>query len=50
MNVTLGFRSAFETIAAPALILPGEIGLAGKLAHPERLTYIPVIGSQRHAD
>ncbi|WP_167524603.1 MULTISPECIES: hypothetical protein [unclassified Mesorhizobium] len=50
MNVTLAFCSAFEIIAAPALILPGKIALAGKLAHPDRLTYIPAIGSQRHAD
>ncbi|WFP65297.1 MULTISPECIES: hypothetical protein [unclassified Mesorhizobium] len=54
MNVTLGFCSAFETIAVPALILPGKIAekiaWGGKLAQPVRLTYIPAIGSQRHAD
>ncbi|MDX8483022.1 hypothetical protein RFN28_31860 [Mesorhizobium sp. VK24D] len=50
MNVTLGFCSAFETIAVAASISPTKIALAAKLAHPQRLTYIPAIGSLRHAD
>jgi hypothetical protein len=50
VNVALAFCSAFETNASGAVVFPAKSRLGGKLAQPRRLTYIPAIGGQRHAD